>query len=73
MFKNVEDVKEGDILDLEGDSIADPGSTHPLLRNDWQVVVSTERETPECVTIYFPDFTCAFPAGHLVQLKEETL
>lgn len=67
----VKDLKPGDLVDLEGDCIADPSSDKSLLANEYQEVVSIEIETPTCTLVYFSDFVSGFPPEHLVKVMKK--
>ena len=62
----VADLKAGERVDLDGDSIADNGE-HPEFEFEYEVVESVEVETPECVLVTFESgFSCGFPTEHSV-------
>jgi hypothetical protein len=64
----VEDLCEGDLVDLEGDPYADAsGENARLLRESYQRVHGVEQETSECVVVGFDFDAVGFPAGHLVR------
>ncbi len=61
----VENLQEGDLVDLGGDRYADPSGANPLLDYELMRVISAERETDTCVAVYFEDFDMVgFPVGH---------
>jgi len=64
----IKDLKAGDVLDLEGDPIADPSHTNVLLENEFQVVDEIEAETTACTVVYCQDFSCGFQSNHLVKV-----
>lgn len=64
------DVKEGDLVDLEGDTYADPDRDHPAFESEFQTVMEVEHETPECVAIGFDGFdVVGFPVDHVLKVK----
>lgn len=64
----VNDLKQGDRVDLEGDIYADPHNERAALQCEYQLVDTIEMETPACICVYFEDFTCGFPTGHEVKV-----
>ena len=71
MRVNVLSLRIGQRVDLEGDVIADPGdkSDHPEFAYEFEVVETIERETEDCVCVYFESgFTCGFPVDHVVNV-----
>jgi len=61
----VENLKEGDLVDLEGDRYADQAGCNPLFECELMPVTHVERETDNCVTVYFEGFDMVgFPVGH---------
>ena len=74
MKLNVLSLRIGQRVNLEGDAIADPGnaSDHPEFTYEFETVESMERETDDCVCIYFESgFTCGFPVDHEVDVDPE--
>lgn len=66
----VEDLKQGDLVDLEGDVYADPENNNPMF-TEYLEVENVEIETPECVLVYFEGFDAVgFPTGHTVTVKK---
>jgi hypothetical protein len=66
----VEDLIEGDAVDLEGDGYADPKAENPYLGCEFVLVELVEREAAECVAVYFGGFDCVgFPLGHAVKVR----
>ena len=71
---NVLSLRIGQRVDLEGDVIADPGdkSDHPEFAYEFEVVELIERETEDCVCVYFESgLTCGFPVDHDVDVDPE--
>lgn len=70
MFLPVEQVKEGDMLELQGDRYADPNGDEAILGDQFVVALHDAlRETPECTTLHLGDFDLVgFPVGHLVRV-----
>jgi len=74
MKLNVLSLRIGQRVDLECDPVADPGdeSDHPEFAYEFEVVKSMERETEDCVCVYFESgFTCGFPVSHDVDVDPE--
>lgn len=71
------ELRAGDRVDLQGDVFADPtgyagGESNPVLECEFQIVESVERETPDCVCVYFENWNpVGFPADHLVDVDGE--
>jgi hypothetical protein len=68
MKKPVSELREGDFVDLEGDSFADPSHDKPELEHEYARVVEYELETPECLCVYFDCITVGFPLDHMVEV-----
>ena len=69
MQKAAKDLKPGDLVDLEGDSIADTGDD-PSLEFEYAEVDSIVWETPNCVRVDFTDHpSVGFPPEHLVVIQ----
>lgn len=65
-----DEIKDGDLVDLEGDDYADPKRDHPAFDSELYEVGHIERETPECVAIGFEGFdVIGFPVGHLLAVR----
>lgn len=71
------ELRPGDRVDLERDSVADPydpdepgiTSEHPEFAFEYEVVLAVERETEDCVRVDFESgFSCGFPADYLVEV-----
>ncbi len=85
MKKRVDELKPGDMVDLQNDRYADPegfasGGGPGFMSERCQgygwayefvEVVETERETPECVRVDFVDCAVGFPPDHLVEVAED--
>lgn len=66
----VEDLQEGDLVDLEGDRYADVGELRDsgLLLYEYAEVVGVEQETPDCTRLDLEDLnSIGFPRGHMVK------
>lgn len=62
----VTELREGDLVDLEGDAYADDGE-HPTLEFEYALVVGpNERETDECYRVDFDHDSVGFPIDHRV-------
>lgn len=68
MKVRAEDIRPGQLVDLEGDKYADPDNDSPIFDCEYAVVQETEDETEDCVCIYFDSFTCGFPKDHLLEV-----
>lgn len=63
-------IRVGDMVDLEGDTYADPQLEHGEFASELQTVATVERETPDCVAIGFEGFdVVGFPLDHLLRVK----
>lgn len=84
-YLRAQDVREGDLLDFEGDSIVDPGglgerydpeppATWTSFQFEFATVQSVERETPDCVRIDTDQGSYGFPIDHEIEttLDRET-
>ena len=59
-----EDIRPGDVVDLEGDRYADPNGEDVSFRHEHAIVSNVERETPECVRLDLADESYGFPVTH---------
>jgi len=75
----VEDLRPGDMVDLEADLYADPAChecswercEHPEFHSEYETVSEVEIETAACVRVDFESgFSCGFPMGHRVYVRE---
>jgi hypothetical protein len=66
----LDDLKEGDLVDLEGDTFADPDGNSQF-EYEYQRVSSVERETDECTVVYFDDAVVGFPTDHQLKVVVE--
>ncbi len=62
------DIREGDVLDLEGDKYADqPSADHANnFEYEYQPVHEVERETADCIRIGGDGWLVGFPENHLL-------
>jgi len=67
----VKNLKEGDLIDLEGDDFADPDKSDEMLTYEMSEVFEIEKETEFCTCVYFSNKTVGFPPEHKV-LREVT-
>jgi hypothetical protein len=66
-MKTITNLRPGDRIDLEGDAYADNGE-HPEFEFEYETVLATERETPNCVRVDFESgFSCGFPPAHRIK------
>lgn len=66
--KKVADLREGDLVDLEGDPFADPKRNKPEYQFEYATVVEYELESPDCMCIYFESTSVGFPPDHMVEV-----
>jgi hypothetical protein len=62
----VDELREGDMVDLEGDPFADPDRSEDWLHYEFAVVADTERETDECVRVDCLGVCFGAPPDHRV-------
>lgn len=68
----VASLEVGDLVDLEGDSFADPAHAHSEFEFELQTVESVLRETVDCVAVGFEGFDAVgFPPSHHVLVARE--
>lgn len=77
----VDALRIGQRVDLELDIFADPeyvvsnnpdDSMHPEFQFEFEVVAEIDRETADCICVYFESgFSCGFPPDHLVDVDSE--
>lgn len=58
------DLKEGDMVDLEGDPYANGEDTQHIAPFELFVVRGVERETADCVRVDFDNLSVGFPPNH---------
>lgn len=64
----VEELREGDLVDLEGDPFADTSDeAHSILQYSLVQVEKVEQETAECTAVWFEHDAVGFPHGHQVK------
>lgn len=74
-YLRAQDVREGDLLDLEGDSIVDPENkgerydpeppaTYTSFQYEFAEVLEVERETATCIVIHTTQGSYGFPPEH---------
>lgn len=62
-------VRVGDLVDLEGDSIADPDRQNFAFECELQAVSAVEEETRDCIAIHFEGVdTFGFPPDHKLKV-----
>lgn len=69
-IKQIKDLEEYDLLDLEGDEYADPDGDTPILEFELAVVIDTERETADCIRVDTNHGSFGFPPDHEVEVTE---
>lgn len=80
--RRVDMLRTGDRVDLEGDIFADPrggatdslsmeDSDHPEFAMEFQTVREIDRESDECICVYFDNFACGFPPDHWLDVDGE--
>ncbi len=62
-------VKVGDMVDLEGDTYADPNRDSLAFECEYAIVFEVDRETADCVAIYFDGCAFGFPPDHLLKVE----
>lgn len=76
----IDQLKIGQRVDLEGDTIADvlgymthgEETDHPEFVFDYEVVLDLIPEGPDCICVHFNSgFACGFPPEHLVDIDPE--
>lgn len=67
----VKDLKQGDLVDLEGDIHADPAHDNSLLFGFFQEVDTLEPESAGCICVHFVDSCFVFPAAHSVRVQRD--
>lgn len=69
-----EKLEDGDIelmLDLEGDTFADPDGDDVAYESLYAQVVGVEQETPECIVVHFEGSpSVGFPVNHVLTVGE---
>lgn len=65
-MKRIDQLEIDDMVDLRRDKFADPKDDHPSFVFEYQTVREIERETPDCVCVYWDNFSCGFPPSHKV-------
>ena len=66
----VEQLREGDVIDLHGDAYADPDADTPGLEFEYAYVDAVEPETSTCVLVHTDAGSFGLPTGHQVALIE---
>lgn len=77
--RRVDMLRIGDRVDLENDIFADPdgyvsgpnNSSHPEFQYEFQEVLEIERESEDCICVYFNNFACGFPPDHWIDVDGE--
>ena len=70
-MKAVKDLKENDLIDLEGDEIADPYRGEIGLQYEYARVLDMEWEGTGCVVVETSQGTYGFPPDHCVPMAEQ--
>lgn len=70
--KRIDELKVGDLVDLEADVFANSNGEHPEYEFELAQVVEIERETPTCICVYFETGAVGFPPEHLVSVQEQS-
>lgn len=71
LMLRADQVKSGDMVDLEGDSYADLHKDHTWYPYELALVIDTDQETDTCVCIYFEGATVGFPPDHILKVKRD--
>lgn len=64
------ELRPGDLVDLEGDLIADPDATNPWYPYEYMEVIAVTEETPACTLVAFDSALVGFPPWHFVEVLE---
>jgi hypothetical protein len=64
----VEQLRPGQLVDLEGDPFADQYREHRRYEWEFMEVIETERKSPGCIRVAFAYDTIGFPPTHIVQV-----
>lgn len=65
----VDELREGDCVDLEGDPFSDPDGDDPRFETEYAVVEAVEFETENCIVIHYGNHACGYPPNHRVPVK----
>jgi hypothetical protein len=69
-LKQVRALRAGDLVDLQGDKIADDG-LHPEFEFEWETVSSSYEEMSGCLVVIFDSgLTVGFPPNHWVKISD---
>jgi hypothetical protein len=71
MEKQVRNLSEFDVIDLEGDEYADPDREDPLFGFEYQTVIGVEQETVNCVRVDTDHDSYGFPPNHKIPVVAE--
>lgn len=63
-------LREGMMVDLEGDQYADPKHDHPEYEYEYCVVDQITQESPGVILVEFRNSACGFPPEHMVRISE---
>lgn len=67
-YIQADQVREGDLLDLEGDCYADPDCDHHAFAFEFaEVIEPPVRETADCVLIHTDKGSFGFPPDHEIE------
>lgn len=70
ILRRVDELKPGDLVDLEGDEFADPNGTNETFPFEYTEVEEAKRETSTCVAVAFLGFdVVGFPPDHVVKVS----
>lgn len=70
ILRRVDELKPGDLVDLEDDEFADPNGTNETFPFKYVEVEKVERETIICVAVAFLGFNVVgFPPDHVVKVS----
>lgn len=67
-YKRVEELREGDKIDLEGDAYADPDKTEIYYQCEYVEVIDIKWEGENCVVISTEAGVVGFPPKHEVKV-----
>lgn len=66
--KRADELRPGDLIDLEGDKFVDPGANIPKFASQYQLLNAVDHETPKCVAVWIDGHDCVgFPPDHVLK------
>lgn len=68
--KRIDELIPGDLVDLQNDKYADRRGDNIEYEFELACVAEIDRETPDCICVYFENSACGFPPGHVVTVYQ---